>query len=59
VQDAEEVTVVDVIVDLRALALGEDVLDVERVPAEARPQVVHRLRVDRRIEVNPGEAVGA
>jgi hypothetical protein len=36
VEDAEEVAVVDVVVDLRALALGEDVFDVERMPAEAR-----------------------
>ena len=35
VEDAEEVAVVDVVVDLRTLALREDVLDVERVPAEA------------------------
>src|SRR5207302_1022756 len=35
VQDGEEVAVVRVLVDLRALALGEDVLDVERMPAEA------------------------
>ena len=34
-EDAEEVALVGVVVDLRALALGEDVLDVERMPAEA------------------------
>jgi hypothetical protein len=59
VEDPEEVTVVDVVVDLRPLALRQHVLDVEGVPAEARPEGVDRLRVDRRIEVNPGEAVGA
>ena len=34
VEDAEEVAVVDVVVDLRALPLREDVLDVERMPPE-------------------------
>ena len=58
-EDAEQVAVVDVVVDLRPLALREDVLDVERVPAEPLAQLVDRLGVERRIEVNPGEAVGA
>src|SRR5207244_2065756 len=35
VQDAEEVALVGVVVDLRALALRHDVLDVERMPAAA------------------------
>jgi len=59
VEDAEQVAVVDVVVDLRPLALGEDVLDVEGMPAEAGAEPVDRLRVDRRVEVDPGEAVGA
>jgi hypothetical protein len=33
-EDAEEIAVVDVVVDLRPLPLREDVLDVERMPAE-------------------------
>ena len=35
VEDGEEVAIVLVVVDLRALALRDDVLDVQRVPAEA------------------------
>ena len=58
-EDAEQVAVVEIVVDLWPLALREDVLDVERVPPKARTQRVHRLRIDRRVEVNPGEAVGA
>src|SRR4029079_5217370 len=58
VENAEEVTVVDVVVDLRALSLREDVLELERMPAEALAERVDRLRVDRRVEVDPGEAVG-
>ena len=59
VEDAEEVALIDVVVDLRPLALREDVFDVERMPAEALAERVDRLRVDRRVEVDPGEAVGA
>ena len=58
-EDAEEVAVIDVVVDLRPLALREDVFDVERVPAEALTQRVDRFGIDRRVEVDPGEAVGA
>jgi len=57
-QDAEEVALVRVVVDLWALPLGEDVLDVERMPAEARAQVVDRLGIER-LEVDPGEAFAA
>ncbi len=59
VEDAEEITLVGVVVDLRPLALREDVLDVERMPAEALAKAVDRFRIDRGIEVDPGEAVGA
>ena len=45
-QDTEEVAVVEVVVDLRSLALREDVLDVERMPAESLAQCVDRLGVD-------------
>ena len=45
VEDAEEVAVVLVVVDLRPLALRDDVLDVERMPAEALGE---RLRGRRR-----------
>ena len=38
VEDDEEVAVVLVVVDLRTLALRDDVLDVERMPAEALRQ---------------------
>ena len=34
VEDAEEVTVLGVVVDLRPLALREDVFEVERMPSE-------------------------
>ena len=50
--------VVVVLVDLRPLPLGEDVFHVEWVPAEALGQR-RRLFLGRRVEVNPGEAVGA
>jgi len=59
VEDAEEIAVIDVVVDLGPLALRQDVLDVEWVPAEALAQSVDRLGIDRRVEVDPGEAVGA
>ena len=58
-ENAEEIALVGVVVDLRALTLREDVLDVERMPAEALTERVDGLRVDRRVEVDPGEAVGA
>ena len=58
VEDAEQVALVDIVVDLRALPLRQDVLDVERVPAEARAEIVDRLRIER-LEVDPGEAFGA
>jgi hypothetical protein len=59
VQDAEEVAIVQVVVDLRTLALRQDVLDVERMPTEALTQRVDRLGIDGWVEVDPGEAVGA
>ncbi len=48
---------VRVLVDLRPLAPREDVLDVERVPAEAGREAADLL-VRRSVEVDPGEAVG-
>ena len=55
VEDGEEVAVVLVVVDLRPLALRDDVLDVERVPAEALGELLRRLDVGRD-DVDPGEA---
>ena len=55
VEDGEEVALVLVVVDLRALALGDDVLDVERMPAETLGKLLRRLDV-RRDDVDPGEA---
>jgi hypothetical protein len=54
VEDREEV--LRVLVDLRALALREDVLEVERVPAEAVRERRGFL-ARRRVQVDPGEAV--
>ena len=54
VEDGEEVALVLVVVDLRALALRDDVLDVERVPAEALGELLRRLDVGRD-DVDPGE----
>src|SRR6185437_13850890 len=59
VEDTEEVAVVEVVVDLRPLALREDVLHVERMPTETLAQSVDRLGIDRWVEMDPGEAVGA
>ena len=61
-EDGEEVAVAAVVVagvdvDLRALAPREDVLDVERVPAEAAGEQLG-LAGGRGEEVDPGEAVG-
>src|SRR5207248_3198743 len=58
VEDPEEVPLVRVVVDLRALPLREDVLDVERVPAETGAQLVDDLRLER-LEVDPGQALAA
>jgi hypothetical protein len=60
VQDREEVAVVAVFVtcvdvDLRTLAAREDVLDVERVPAETARELL-RLVGRRREQVDPGDA---
>ena len=48
VEDDEEIAVLLVVVDLRALTLRDDVLDVERMPAEALrqhvPQGFERVR---------------
>ena len=49
-------TVVLVLVHLRPLALREDILDVERVPAEALGERRRLLR-RRGVEVDPGQAV--
>ena len=56
VEDDEEV--VGVLVDLRPLALGEHVLDVQRVPLEALGKLLGAGSIRNR-EVDPGEAVGA
>ena len=58
VEDDEQVAVVLVLVDLRPLALGDDVLDVERVPLEALGEHLRRVSV-RRDDVDPGEAASA
>ena len=55
VEDGEEVALVLVVVHLRALALRDDVLDVEGVPAEALGELLCRLDVGRD-DVDPGEA---
>jgi hypothetical protein len=54
VQDDEAIVVV--LVDLRTLPLRDDVLDVERVPAEALGKRL-RLLGRRGVEVDPGQAV--
>src|SRR5262249_30661898 len=58
VENAEEVALVGVVVDLGPLALRHDVLDVEGMPAEAVRQLL-RMRQRRRVEMDPGEAGGA
>jgi len=63
VEDGEEVAAVPAVVagvdiDLRALAPREDVLDVQRMPAEAAGEKL-RLAAGRREEVDPGDAAGA
>jgi hypothetical protein len=55
VEDDEAVVLV--LVDLRPLALGEDVLDVERMPAEALGEP-GRLVLRGRVEVDPDQASG-
>ena len=54
VQDPEEVF--GVLVDLRSLALRKDVLQIERVPAEALGEG-GRFLMAGIVEVNPGQAV--
>ena len=44
VEDAEEVALVLVVVDLGALALRDDVLDVQRVTAESFREGLRRVR---------------
>ena len=44
-EDGEEIPLVGVVVDLRALALGENVLDVEWVPAEAVRELLDRVEI--------------
>ena len=56
VQDDEQVSLVGVLVDLRPLASRENVLEVERMPAEALGDL--RLLERGGVEVNPGQAVG-
>ena len=58
VQHAEEVALVGVVVDLRPLTLGHDVLDVERMPAEPIGKLLRALE-RRGVEMDPGEAGGA
>src|SRR5262249_11811718 len=58
VEDGEELAVVDVVVALPPLALREDVLDVERMPAEAPGKHPGCQRVGR-VEMDPGETGGA
>ena len=48
VEDGEEVALVLVVVDLRPLALGDDVLDVQRMPAEALGEELGSLEVGAR-----------
>src|SRR4029453_18466349 len=54
VEDGEEVALVLVVVDLRALALGGDVLDTEGGPAEPLGELERRPDV-RGDDVDPGE----
>ena len=54
VEDGEEVALVLVVVDLRPLALRDDVLDVERMPAESLCETLRRRHVGRD-DVGPGE----
>jgi hypothetical protein len=54
VEDDEEV--LGVLIDLRALALGEDVLDIEWVPTEALGELACLLEGGAG-EMNPGEVV--
>src|SRR6185437_13324591 len=56
-EDAEQVPLVGVVVDLRALALRHHVLDVERMPAEAVRELLRALE-RRSVEVDPGQAGG-
>ena len=58
VEDGEEVAVVLVVVDLRALSLRDDVLDVQRMPAEALGQSLSRAQI-RSDRVDPGQPGGA
>src|SRR5207302_9390285 len=55
VEDGEEVALVLVVVDLGPLALGNDVLDVQRMPAEALGEPLRRAEVGGD-HVDPGEA---
>jgi hypothetical protein len=55
VENGEQVAVVLVVVDLRPLALRNDVLDIEWMPAKALGECQRGLDV-RRNDVCPGEA---
>src|SRR5439155_15050056 len=57
VQDDEEVAVVAVLVDLRALAPRQHVLEIERMPPEASLKQLGLLERGG-VEMNPGQAVG-
>src|SRR4029079_11702135 len=56
VEDEEQI--LGVLVDLRALAFGKDVLESEGMPAEALGELTGLDRV-RRWQVDPGETAGA
>ena len=58
VQHREQVAVALVVVDLRPLALRDDVLDVERMPPEALGEGLRGFEVGRD-RVDPGEPLGA
>ena len=58
VEDREEVTLVLVVVDLRALTLRDDVLHVQWMPAEALGELLGGRDVGRD-DIDPGEAVSA
>ena len=56
VQDREQV--LRVVVDLRALPARQDVLEIERMPAESLGQLREGVAIER-LEMDPGEAARA
>ena len=56
-ENDEEISLVSVLVDLGALAPREHILEIQRMPPEP-PLEQFRLLECRRVEVNPGQAVG-